>query len=309
MPHRKRLQQERREEKVDQQIAKEEYEIWETAEHVVEQYELEQLAKLLQPESPGGNLQEAPRRRKGARRDEGSPDDYGPMGEEEAKLLEDNRRLKRENLALKRDLRKLKDRRYAPYSLRAPFENPYKRTQGSKVTEETRRGVLSCFEICAQEEPSRIVSTANPVLRTAHYLGTAAKTVNDILTGRISKDERGHYIRLKDNQPIFGPYFKNLAEEWNKKGSPVTRKKLRRGLDDFWGDTHKIPSLETIRKILKDMNIKYDLASKARNYIDTPEIKLKRRLYLKERYSAKYKDALFVWLDESYVNHHHVHNK
>ncbi|CAO3572471.1 unnamed protein product [Mortierella alpina] len=58
------------------------------------------------------------------------------------------------------------------------------------------------------------------------------------------------------------------------------------------------------------MGVKYDRADKTRNYTETPDIKMKkRRRYLQERYSAKYKDALFIWLDESYIHHHHVHNK
>ncbi|KAF9574645.1 hypothetical protein EC968_005875 [Mortierella alpina] len=57
------------------------------------------------------------------------------------------------------------------------------------------------------------------------------------------------------------------------------------------------------------MGVKYDRADKARNYVETLDIKTKRRRYLQERYSAKYKDALFVWLDESYIHHHHVNNK
>ncbi|CAO3568837.1 unnamed protein product [Mortierella alpina] len=57
------------------------------------------------------------------------------------------------------------------------------------------------------------------------------------------------------------------------------------------------------------MGVKYDRADKTRNYTETSDIKMKRRRYLQERYSAKYKDALFVWLDESYIHHHHVHNK
>ncbi|KAG0282619.1 hypothetical protein BGZ98_006692, partial [Dissophora globulifera] len=57
------------------------------------------------------------------------------------------------------------------------------------------------------------------------------------------------------------------------------------------------------------MGVKYDRADKTRNYVETPDIKMKRRRYLQERYSAKYKGALFVWLDESYIHHHHVHNK
>ncbi|KAF9979920.1 hypothetical protein BGZ75_009073, partial [Mortierella antarctica] len=57
------------------------------------------------------------------------------------------------------------------------------------------------------------------------------------------------------------------------------------------------------------MGVEYDRADKTRHYVETPDIKMKRPRYLQERYAAKYKDALFVWLDESYIHHHHLHNK
>ncbi|KAG0284495.1 hypothetical protein BGZ98_005904, partial [Dissophora globulifera] len=57
------------------------------------------------------------------------------------------------------------------------------------------------------------------------------------------------------------------------------------------------------------MGVDYDRADKTRNYVDTPDIKMKRCRYLQERYSAKYKGVLLVWLDESYIHHHYVHNK
>ncbi|KAF9939998.1 hypothetical protein BGZ70_006380, partial [Mortierella alpina] len=84
-------------------------------------------------------------------------------------------------------------------------------------------------------------------------------------------------------------------------GRPVTTKKLRKALADFWGDTHEIPSVQTIRKLLRDSGLKYDLASKTKNFIDTPDIKLKRRLYLKQRYDAKYEGALFSWFSDGMV--------
>jgi hypothetical protein len=54
---------------------------------------------------------------------------------------------------------------------------------------------------------------------------------------------------------------------------------------------------------------RYDNVKKTKNFVETLGIKEKRRRYLQERYSEKFKDALFVWLDESYCNQYHTTNK
>ena len=40
-------------------------------------------------------------------------------------------------------------------------------------------------------------------------------------------------------------------------GRLVTTKKLRKVLADFWGSTHEIPSVQTIRKLLRDSGLQY----------------------------------------------------
>lgn len=43
--------------------------------------------------------------------------------------------------------------------------------------------------------------------------------------------------------------------------------------------------------------------------METADIRQSRRRYLQQRYSDRFKDVLFVWLDESYCNHQHVNKK
>ena len=119
---------------------------------------------------------------------------------------------------------------------------PLTETTGKKLTEEERRAVLHCHEMCEQEG-------ASSIRRTAHYLGIAAKTIKDVLNGINSEDGRGRYMRSRPAE-VFEPYILNLVDQWNTKGTPVTIKKLHKALRTFWGDTHTIPSNETIRKLL-----------------------------------------------------------
>ncbi|KAG0086292.1 hypothetical protein BGZ93_000200 [Podila epicladia] len=57
------------------------------------------------------------------------------------------------------------------------------------------------------------------------------------------------------------------------------------------------------------MGFQYKKVGTTKNFIDTLEIRGLRRDYLKRRYSDDFKDALFVWLDESYCNQYHVCDK
>ncbi|KAI7819828.1 hypothetical protein BC939DRAFT_505470 [Gamsiella multidivaricata] len=47
---------------------------------------------------------------------------------------------------------------------------------------------------------------------------------------------------------------------------------------------------------------RYQNVGNTRDFVEIEDIEGKRRHYLQERRSDKYKDALFVYLDESYVN-------
>ncbi|KAG0304179.1 hypothetical protein BGZ99_002483, partial [Dissophora globulifera] len=262
LAHKRLLQKERRQEKADQRRLQKENTFWEEAEAAVDDYEYQQMLKTVQAESlrmaamntPSSTAAKTRTRRlslKTSRFDE-----YGPMEEQEEARLKEceklDRRLKRLKHEIKENLRY--KRRLAPYGHLSIRSGTYRRTTGKRLTEEERRAVLHCFEMCVQENQSRIVSTVAPIQRTAHYLGIATKTVKDVLSGINHKDQRGRYIRTSHAE-IFEPYIRNLAEQWNMKGTPVTLKKLHKGLRIFWGDTHQIPSRETIRKLLHKMGV------------------------------------------------------
>ncbi|KAI7825712.1 hypothetical protein BC939DRAFT_448196 [Gamsiella multidivaricata] len=47
------------------------------------------------------------------------------------------------------------------------------------------------------------------------------------------------------------------------------------------------------------MGFQYKDFGKTKNFVDTLEIQKLRHKYLKRRHSEEFKDAVFVWLDES----------
>jgi len=289
---------------------------WEGAEAIADEEDYQQLLREVEIESrrmAEMNMASAARRAraKSPMADRPSLDKYRPMEEWEENLLTKYERMERQNRTLKAEIKDLRrfHRRYAPYGQHLPRSNTHQRRSGKGLTDDERRAVLHCYEMCEQETMHRIISTAAPVQRTAHYLGMASKTVQSVLLGGIkTRDERGRYVRTLACK-VYEDYIRNIAKQWNLEGKPVTLKKLHKNLRDNWGGTHQIPTRETLRQHLRRMGLKYDHATKAQNYVETPAIMIKRREYLRERYSDKYAGALFVWLDESYVHHHHVHGK
>ncbi|KAF8936114.1 hypothetical protein BGZ58_004601, partial [Dissophora ornata] len=67
----------------------------------------------------------------------------------------------------------------------------YKRRRGKKLTEDERRAVLHCFEVCTEEKNrGKRVATVDPFLLTAVYFGVSQNTVRDAVFGRNLEDRR-----------------------------------------------------------------------------------------------------------------------
>jgi hypothetical protein len=131
-------------------------------------------------------------------------------------------------------------------------------------------------------------------------------TVRRTLNGAKTGDLRGKTPR-QSLARIVAPDLRQIATSMNLKGEPVTINRLRSRLQDMWAG-EPIPKSGMIRKTMISMGFRYEKTGRTRNFIETEDIKRKRRYYLQERYSDKYKNSLFVWIDESYCNQHHVNN-
>ncbi|KAG0215260.1 hypothetical protein BGX28_000479 [Mortierella sp. GBA30] len=74
----------------------------------------------------------------------------------------------------------------------------HKRTKGKKLSEDERRAATHCYYVCKKEqETTKVVSTADPYLRTSYYMGMSQKTVKDCVTDSNREDFRGRYPRVK----------------------------------------------------------------------------------------------------------------
>jgi hypothetical protein len=184
----------------------------------------------------------------------------------------------------------------------------YKRQKGKKASEDERRAVLHCVEVCKLEKENyNCVSSANPIQRAANYLGMSHNTVRDIVKGKNAEDFRGKYTR-QNSMPQLESDLRQIATSMNLKGEPVTINRLRERLG-AGREGLQLPGSDAIRKAMLKLGFHYGDVKKTKNFIETQSIKEKRHQYLQERYSEKYKDALFVWLDESYCNQYHTINK
>jgi hypothetical protein len=185
----------------------------------------------------------------------------------------------------------------------------HKRKQGKKLTPDERRAVLHMHEFAMKEMNSgKFVSSADPMQRVASYLGMSLKTVLDAVLGRNTVDRRGKHPRIIQSR-LFSSDLQQYTGELNAVGKCVNLTILRNRLKEAYGDDFRIPSKESIRVAMVSMKFSYKSVNRTKNFVESEDIKKKRRLYLQEKYSLENKDAVFVYLDESYCNLNHVSSK
>jgi len=119
-------------------------------------------------------------------------DKYRPMKESEANDLAKYERLERKFRALKAEFNNYRrsHRLHAPYGQHLPRSNTHQRRSAKRLTDDERRAVFHCYEMCEQDSMHRIVSTAAAVQRTAHYLGMSPKTVLSVLLEGINTRDK-----------------------------------------------------------------------------------------------------------------------
>ncbi|KAF9310797.1 hypothetical protein BG003_008112, partial [Podila horticola] len=157
---------------------------WEEAEAVADEYDYQQILRAVEVDSQkmvAMNTRSTSTTSTQVKRPttyHSTLEKYRPMEDTEAGLLREKERLDRQVKKMKAQIKKLQQlKHYGPYGYLLPRSSVHQRQSGKTLTDEERRAVLHCFEMCEQEGIQRIVSTAAPVQRTAHYLGMATKTV------------------------------------------------------------------------------------------------------------------------------------
>ncbi|KAG0311478.1 hypothetical protein BGZ99_010131, partial [Dissophora globulifera] len=170
--------------------------------------------------------------------------------------------------------------------------NEHERKKGAKLINEEKRAVLHCLEACREEKASvASVSTADPYLRTSAYIGVGSRTIHDVELGRNQEDRRGKHARFSSVR-LLASDFRHKATELNLAGRVVTLNRLHKFARESWPPEYRIPSREMILRIMCEMGWSYKDASKAKNFVESSEIKVLRRKYLLQRRSEAFKDAL-----------------
>ncbi|KAF9409872.1 hypothetical protein BGZ94_001831, partial [Podila epigama] len=191
----------------------------------------------------------------------------------------------------------------------------FKRRPGKPFNKAEIRAVQHMVRFCREERAhAKAVSTANPIQRVARYFGSSERTIRlELSSTRV--DKRGKYNRdLKALQnpslkiiDSFDNTIKQYINNTNEVGASVTTKKIRANILKLYPES--TIHTETIRRRSNDLGYPYAKATLARNYRNTSNICVKRRHYLMEKYADYNKGAHFIWLDESYVNQHHITDK
>ncbi|KAF8984258.1 hypothetical protein BGZ46_008431, partial [Entomortierella lignicola] len=321
--NRKRAREERLEEKENQHLIDTEWEKWEQLEAIADDHDLLEIAKAISLSEaevcPTESSATSPRSRCfnyfGSKVEQDLQRELQEHIDNIYRLKHEFKQLKHDFKALQRENRSLTGRLtvYQKNTQDRQDNTPvnpalvHSRKKGKRLSAEEHRAVLHCYEICKLEKAQGMsVPTVDPILRTAVYFGMSHNTVRDVLNGTRVEDLRGKKSRQSIARLVASD-LRQIATSMNLKGEPVTIDRLRSRLEDKWGG-EKLLKRGMIRKTMISMGFKYKNTGKAKNFVETQYIKRKRHHYLQERYSDKYKDALFVWIDESYCNQHHVNN-
>lgn len=177
------------------------------------------------------------------------------------------------------------------------------------LTVEEKWTILHCLGVCVLERAlGPGIATKDPYLRTATYLGVLLNTIRKAALNKEWEDGRGkwrHYSSVR----LVASDLRAMATSLNLQGRAVTLSRLHKCIKATWSDSYSIPSRESIHMMMCTMGFQYKKVGTTKNFVDTPEIRGLRHDYLKRRYSDDFKDALLVWLDESYCNQFHVCDK
>ena len=181
--------------------------------------------------------------------------------------------------------------------------------KGKMLTAEEKRAILHCLGVCILERAlGPGITTKDPYLRTATYLGVSQNTIHKAVLNEEREDHRGkwrHYFSLW----LMASDLHKKATSLNLQGWAATLSHLHKCIKATWSDSYSIPSHESICVMMCTMEFQYKKVGTTKNFVDTLEIHGLRHGYLKRWYLDDFKDALFVWLDESYCNQYHVCDK
>ncbi|KAG0343770.1 hypothetical protein BGZ54_006072, partial [Gamsiella multidivaricata] len=116
----------------------------------------------------------------------------------------------------------------------------------------------------------------------AYYMGFSLNTVKNIVLKKDNGDARGMHLRY-NHTLSFASDLRWVATEMNIKGQAVNVRVLFNRIKVLFVDQFKIPGKEAIRLLMKKVGFRYQDVRNTRNFVESEDIKAKRRHYLQER--------------------------
>ncbi|KAI7820119.1 hypothetical protein BC939DRAFT_530755 [Gamsiella multidivaricata] len=111
--------------------------------------------------------------------------------------------------------------------------------------------------------------------------------------------------RTSRKRPCLDPPSETLSNDMEEEEEPIASETLE--MTEKLQKKAKLlqSQIRELRKITPPSNMFVSIKKNTRNFVETEDIKAKRRHYLQERRSDKYKDAMLVYMAESYCNQNH----
>ena len=183
--------------------------------------------------------------------------------------------------------------------------NPYNRPRGKLLSNDDRRAIHYGYHYFKEN------GYIDPMQQASVCMGFGKSMVNNVLKREQTNHKRGKYqhgLRQRATTNRLANDLRAITRDMNVKGQAVTLARIMKWLRNIYeGQEDYVPGRETIRKAMNSLGMNYAHYSKAkRNFIDIAEIKEQRKVFIKQRYSKKLENHLFIWQDESYCHRHHV---
>jgi transposase len=196
------------------------------------------------------------------------------------------------------------------------FDNKRRRSCGLALGEAEVDVMTRCYLQCVEEQKQGFVENLNdPVERTVKLTGAGRPTIYNKIKKPIEDGQwpevdetatmRGKYTRKNRDhgRDILGK-IRQQTKLMQHAGCMVTLPKLRKRLDYHYGI---LVSLKALRRLLQKMGYKYRRPGCEQVYIEeSSEIKALRKTYISKVQKARVDGYYPIFIDESYVNHHHV---
>ena len=200
-----------------------------------------------------------------------------------------------------------------PSQSESPEKHGPIRKRGKPLCSEEKWMVIHVFSRCAQErEQNYTVPTVDPYQRTATYTGVGRRQVVDIMhhfrqTGQVlSTAQAGNHL---SHRTVIAPCIDTSLREFiltkHCEGVAITTRHVQDFLQGMLGQEI---AQQTIRDHLRRLGFHYSRTKrKSRSLREKPYVRQQRHTFLHEIQRWREAGYQAVYIDESFLHHHHGH--